>query len=130
MAKFSMTRQKFQNQWVRHFAPDLSKKQWERYVKYQYIWHVFSFKLVDSDNLLIGDAARHAYNNEEKTACIYCDMFNNSGVTDKPSSRYDTAETIDTEFSEFYVVAKDYSWTYIKTHEGDGCGPYFLKIAK
>jgi len=27
-----------------------------------------------------------------------------------------------------YVVAKDYSWTYIKTHENDLCGPYFMRI--
>ena len=57
-------------------------------------------------------------------------MYNKGGVTDKLSAQYDTAEKIDTELSEFYVVAKDYSWTYIKTHEGDLCGPYFLRKSK
>ena len=46
-------------------------------------------------------------------------------VSDKLSPRFDTAEKIDSELIEFYVVAQDYSWTYIKTHEGDGCGHYF-----
>ncbi len=73
------------------------------------------------------DAARRAYNQAVKTDCIFCDMFNNGGVTDKFSPQYDTAEKIDENLTEFYVVAKDYSWTYIKTHECDLCGPYFLR---
>ena len=28
---------------------------------------------------------------------------------------------------EIYVVSKDFTWTYIKTHEHDLCGPYFMK---
>ena len=78
-------------------------------------------------NLSVGDAAREAFNQAPKTECICCDMFNNGGVTDKLSPQYDTAEKIDAELAEFYVAAKDYSWTYIKTHEGDFSGPYFLK---
>ena len=33
MAKFSMTKQKFINQWLRHFAYGLAKDQFEKYVK-------------------------------------------------------------------------------------------------
>ena len=127
MANFSMTKQKFINQWLRHFAQGINKNQYEKYVKDQYIWHVFSWELIKPDGLLTGDAARRAYNQAMKTDCIFCDMYNNSGVTDKVSAQYDTAEKIDAELMEFYVVAKDYSWTYIKTHEGDLCGPYFFK---
>ena len=32
MAKFLMTKQKFQNQWLRHFAGNLSKEQFENYM--------------------------------------------------------------------------------------------------
>ena len=127
MAKFSMTKQKFINQWLRHFAQGINKSQYEKYVKDQYIWHVFSWELIKPDGLLIGDAARQAYNDAMKTECIFCDMYNNGGVTDKLSPQYDTAEKIDENMTEFYVVAKDYSWTYIKTHEGNLCGPYFLR---
>ncbi len=127
MAKFSMAKQKFINQWLRHFAQGINKSQYEKYVKDQYIWHVFSWELIKADGLLTGDAARQAYNEAVKTDCIFCDMFNNGGVTDKFSPQYDTAEKIDENLTEFYVVAKDYSWTYIKTHECDLCGPYFLR---
>lgn len=128
--KFSMTKQKFINQWLRHFAQGINKDQYEKYVKDQYIWHVFSWELIKPDGLLIGDVARQAYNEAVKTECIFCDMYNNGGVTDKLSPQYDTAEKIDENLTEFYVVAKDYSWTYIKTHECDLCGPYFLKNAE
>ena len=125
--KFSMTKQKFINQWLHHFAQGIDKDQYEKHVKDQYIWHVFSRELIKPDGLLTGDAARRAYNQAVKTDCIFCDMFNNGGVTDKFSPQYDTAEKIDENLTEFYVVAKDYSWTYIKTHECDLCGPYFLR---
>lgn len=127
MAKFSMTKQKFINQWLRHFAPELSKDQFEKYINDQFIWHVFSWKLIAFDGLLIGDSARQAFDQANKTDCVCCDMFNGHGVTDKLSPQFDTAEKIDMELTEFYVMAKDYSWTYIKTHEGDLCGPYFFK---
>ena len=127
MAKFSMTKQKFINQWLRYFAPNLSKKQFETYVKDQFIWHVFSWELIKFDGLLTGDDARQAFDQTEKTDCICCDMFNGHGVTDKLAPQFDTAEKIDAELTEFYVVAQDYSWTYIKTHESDLCGPYFLQ---
>ena len=74
-----------------------------------------------------GNDARQAFNQVNKTDCICCDMHNGYGVSDKLSSKFDTAEKIDVQLKEFYVVAKDYSWTYIKTHAGDYCGPYFLK---
>ena len=130
MADFSMTKQKFINQWLRHFASGLTKDQFEKYVKDQFIWHVFSWNLIESNGLLVGDAAREAFNQSPKTDCICCDMFNNGGVTDKLSPQCDTAEKIDAALTEFYVVAKDYSWTYIETHEADACGPYFLKKAQ
>lgn len=36
-----------------------------------------------------------------------------------------SAEEIES-FTECYVVSKDKTWTFIKTHE-DMCGPYFYK---
>ncbi len=127
MPKFSMTKQKFINQWLRHFAPELSNEQYEKYVKDQFIWHVFSWELIAAEELLTGDQARLAFDRADKTSCICCDMYNGNGVTDHLPSRFDTAEKIDSALSEYYVVAGDYTWTYIKTHEGDNCGPYFLR---
>ena len=30
--------------------------------------------------------------------------------------------------SDVYIVARDFSWTYVRTHEMGLCGPYFCKI--
>ena len=126
MAKSTMTKQKFLNQWLRHFASGLSKKQYETYVKDQFIWHVFSWKLITPDGLLTGDAARRAFDAADKTDCVCCELYG-GGVSDHLPPQLDTAEKIDAESLEFYVVAVDYAWTYIKTHEDAACGPYFLR---
>ena len=128
MPKFSMTKQKFINQWLRHFAKDVTKDMLEKYVIGQYIWHIFSWELVKPNNLLIGNAARQTFDQIFKDDCLCCDFFGSSGVTNTLSPQYDTAEKIDNGPLEFYVVAKDYSWTYIKTHESETCGPYFLTL--
>lgn len=127
MPKSIMTKQKFINQWIRNFTKGLSKDAINKYVKDQYIWHVFSWELLDSSTYLVGDAARCAYDNVDKSNCIFCDMFGLNGVSDIMSDIYRSSKCIDLNVTELYVVAKDYSWTYIKTHENDLCGPYFLK---
>lgn len=129
MKQFTMTKQKFLNQWLRHFAPNVPPKQLEMHVKGQYIWHVFSYKFI-TEGLLVGDAARKAFNDADKGNCICCDMFGDSGVTDHLPHDCNTAEGIDEQQTELYVVSHDWSWTYIKTHEGDWCGPYFMKLEK
>lgn len=127
MAKFTMTKQKFTNQWLQHFAKDIPDHMLKKYVDGQYIWHIFSYQLIKSDHLLIGDSARQAFDQASKENCICCDPFGPNGVTDKLSPQYNTAAKIDKATIELYIVAKDYSWTYIKTHEGDSCGPYFFR---
>ena len=90
----------------------------------------FSYELIPPEDFLVGDDARLAFDKQIKTNCICCDMFDKSRVYDNLPSDYDTAEKIDAEITEFYVVSKDYKWTYIKTHEDDFCGPYFMKKSK
>ena len=128
MPKFSMTKQKFINQWLRRFAKNISKDKIDKYVKDQYIWHIFSWNLLDSDLFLTGDDARRAYNESDKSGCIFCDAFGSDGVFNVLKEKYSSAEEIDTSAIELYVISEDFSWTYIKTHENDVCGPYFMRI--
>ncbi len=123
-----MTKQKFINQWLRHFAKGIERKELDRCYVDQFIWHIFSFGLLKEEAFLVGDAARLAYDNADKAACIFCDWFGKNGVTDKMLKEYNSSKDIDDNITELYVVAKDYSWTYIKTHECDFCGPYFMRI--
>ena len=127
MPKAIMSKQKFINQWLRHFARNIDNKDIEKCFVKEYIWHIFSYELLEDESFLVGDAARSEYDAADKTDCIFCDMYGQNGVTDKILSEYSSAKEIDSRITELYVVSKDYSWTYIKTHEGDICGPYFLK---
>lgn len=127
MPKAIMTKQKFINQWLRHFARNINNKDIEKCFVNDYIWHIFSYELLEEGSFLVGDAARTEYDAVNKSDCIFCDMFGQNGVTDRLLAEYNSAENIDSNIAELYVVSKDYSWTYIKTHEGDLCGPYFLR---
>lgn len=129
MSKSFITKEEFIHQWLQHFAKEIPKDKLQKYVTNQYIWHIFSWKLIGADCYLSGDAARLAYDNVDKSNCIFCETFGGrgKGVTEVLLNAYSSSKSIDSQVTELYVVAKDYSWTYIKTHEGDFCGPYFMK---
>ena len=128
MPKTIMSKERFINQWLRHFAKDVNKKSREKCFVNDFIWHIFSYELLEKGTYLVGDAARAAYDDAEKNDCIFCDMYGQNGVSDKMLAEYSSSKEIDSKIIELYVVSKDYSWTYIKTHENDLCGPYFMKI--
>ena len=127
MPKAIMSKERFINQWLRHFAKDVNKKNREKCFVNDFIWHIFSYELLEEGTYLAGDAARAAYDDAEKNDCIFCDMYGQNGVSDKMLAEYSSSKEIDSKIIELYVVSKDYSWTYIKTHENDLCGPYFMK---
>ena len=128
MAKAIMSKQKFINQWLRHFARNIDKREIEDCFVNDHIWHIFSYELLSEGSFLSGDAARKEYDATDKSDCIFCDMYGQNGATDKMLDEYNSSKEIDSKMTELYVVAKDYSWTYIKTHENDLCGPYFMRI--
>ncbi len=120
----------FEKEWVEHFAKGFSKSMLKKYVtgRGNFIWHVFSWKLLDVKTFLVGDEARKAFDDENKKGARYYEKFSECSTPDEglELASYITASEID-KIQECYVVAKDNSWTYIKTHEGDYCGPYFYK---
>lgn len=120
----------FKNRWLNTFAPDIPAKDIKRYVVStgNYIWHVFSWELLPDDAYLVGDAARAAYDQADKRGAMYIEPFG-KGTTKSITWDLDKASALD-NMTEVYVVASDNSWTYIKTHENDWCGPYFLKKSK
>lgn len=119
----------FKNEWLRHFAANISKRDIENKVlkKGNYIWHIFSWELVNPNNFLISEKARHAFNKANKANAWYIIPFERNSSVKILNSENITAEQLDEE-TEIYVVARNFSWTYIKTHENDLCGPYFYCI--
>lgn len=127
MRKFMMSKERFQSLWLRHFADGISESKLKKCYVDQFIWHIFSWELVKNENLLVGDEARLAFDQVDKSSVICCDKYGGEGVKNRLPAKYQTAAKIDKWTIEYYVVSQDYSWTYIKTHEGDLCGPYFYR---
>ena len=122
-----MTKNEFYSAWLSHFANGISKKNIEKYVvsARNYLWHVFSWELLDKKVFLTGNSARKAYDKIDKHNALYIDWFEDN-ETKNLTAKLSTANALD-EMTETYVIASDFSWTYIKTHESM-CGPYFMKL--
>ena len=123
----------FEKKWMSSFANGIDKKAIQKYVVStgNYIWHIFSWKLLPQGSYLVGDAARQAYNNlskEQRECALFIEPFED-GKSFSMSYRDSAAEKLD-DYMEIYVAAADFSWTYIKTHEDDYCGPYFYRKEK
>jgi len=120
---------KFEKEWIKIFADGIDKKEIKEHVLSNgYIWHIFSWELLPNDLYLIGDEARKAFDAQDKTNAIYFEPWLGR-KEDKPISDLPLAIELDSRL-ECYVMSSDKTWTYIKTHEYDSCGPYFYKLSK
>ena len=119
----------FERRWMRVFALGISKDDVKRCVSGQYIWHVFSYRLLDSSVYLQGEAAMEAFKHVDKEKAYCLQPFMRKKVLPLTDAHCDPAE-INMNCGEIYIVPEDFSWTYIKTHEGDLCGPYFMRADK
>ena len=122
-----MTKKEFYLKWLERFAVGIPVKDIKKYVVStgNYLWHIFSWELIDKKSVLVGDNARSAYNKIDKRGAIYIRWFEDEKTHDITWD-LNSAKALD-EMVEVYVVASDFSWTYMKTHEGM-CGPYFMKL--
>ena len=119
----------YKQQWLSHFAKGISKRQIQKYVigTGNLIWHLFSWELIPSGRYLEGDEAKKAYDKlspYQKENALLIEPFEDRDAFTLPA-HLATAKKLDA-YIEIYVTANDYSWTYIKTHEGM-CGPYFYR---
>lgn len=90
-----------------------------------YLWHVFSWKLLPEGTYLTGDEARAAYDRVRKDGAVCLEPFEDESSRPLPQELA-TAAALD-NLTEIYVTGAEMCWTYIKTHEDDGCGPYFCR---
>ena len=72
-----MTKNEFYSAWLSHFANGISKENIEKYVVStgNYLWHVFSWELLDKKVFLTGNSARKAYDKIDKHNALYIDWF-------------------------------------------------------
>ena len=121
-----MNKDEFYRNWLKTFAAGISTDDLEKYVVStgNLIWHIFSWELLDKSRYLSGDQAKTAYNEVCKQDAMYLNWFSDD-ETQNIDVHTNSAEALDGMY-EVYAAAKDFSWTYIKTHE-TMCGPYFMK---
>lgn len=128
-----MVLKEFKKKWLSCFAKGIDKKELQKHVVSpgNHIWHIFSWELLPEGSYLVGDAARKAYNDlakYERETALYIEPFG-TGKSFSLSWQDSVAEKLE-DYTEIFAAAADFSWTYIKTHEGDCCGPYFCRKEK
>ena len=72
--------QDFEKNWMSSFANGIDKKDIQKYVVStgNYIWHIFSWKLLPQGSYLVGNDARKAYNNlskQQRECALYIEPF-------------------------------------------------------
>ena len=121
-----MTKDEIYEKWLAAFAGGVSEEDLHNHVMSEgnLLWHVFSWELIDKALFLEGRKAKKAYDKVNKENAVYIEWF--EAETRLITEELTKAKNLD-KMTEVYVVASDFSWTYIKTHESF-CGPYFIKL--
>lgn len=109
--------------WERAFTKDITRLEKNQMLFNEMFWHIFSYKKV---NCLIGEDARHAFNQQKKQKCFLFYQEENSGFILDHASALKDVDIMNKliGFVDVYVVSADFKWTYVVTHETD-FGPYF-----
>lgn len=86
------------------------------------LWHIFTWGCVECTE---GSLAKEAYEKLNDEEVIYFTEHLDASIVPaeirkKPSLK----ELEERPNRDIYITAKDYSWTYVKTHEA-GIGPFF-----
>ena len=92
-----------------------------------FLWHAFTWGEAEC---LEGEAAKQAFDALDYTEAI---CFEN-GYSSCDFPRIDNVRTVGKmtaaeldAYSDIYLTAPDFSWTYVHTHEDPFCGPYFCR---
>lgn len=87
-----------------------------------FLWHLFTWGNV---SCVEEDKARNAFDELQYTEAIKFYGGRSGRIENVCSVGKMSAEEIDNDSgSDVYIVAKDFSWTYVRTHERESCGPY------
>jgi len=119
----------FEKEWIKIFCNGIDENELKEHVLSDgnFIWHIFSWQLIPNNTFLEGEEAREAFDAQDKTNAIYFEPWLGR-KEDKPIGNLPLAKDLDLRL-ECYVMSIDKTWTYIKTHEYDSCGPYFYKLS-
>ncbi|WP_139904906.1 DUF4275 family protein [Clostridium thermarum] len=115
-------------QWEDKFANHLSDSEKREIYMYDcngacgYLWHIFSY---EKKECLVGKDAEQAFMDEEKKACYIFYQHSDYAFILKDASVLEPSDLLGE--GDVYVVDREFSWTYVNTHENGWLGPYFGK---
>ncbi len=125
--QIEMSDDEWMKKWISIFGENVDKGIMEEHItsKGNHLWHLFTWGEVPC---LQGDDARKEFDEIEYEEAIrfydgYASHIEKVSTIGKVSAK---AVDKDKE-SDVYIVAKDFTWTYVRTHEIGLCGPYFCK---
>ena len=122
---FPATIKDLRERWLDTFAADVSEEDLGKHVLVGggYLWHIFSYNLVPC---LSGDDACKALAELPDTECYR--FYKEYPPQDQPRIKAISMAEVSSlpDDLDWYLVDKDFAWTYVHTHEED-CGPYFCK---
>lgn len=117
----------FRKRWEDNFENHLSDEEKEDIFLYGdkyrcgYLWHIFSY---EKKKCLEGKEAENTFHNEGKKECYIFYQHCDDVLLIKDAS---LLSMDDMYKGDIYIVDKDFTWTFVKTHEHRWCGPYFAK---
>lgn len=115
-------------QWEDNFASHMSATEKKAIYLYDtdgfcgYLWHLFSYEKRDC---LKGEEAEQAFNDEYKNSCYIFYQHTDDTLILEEAAVFNANDLLNE--TDVYVVDKEFSWTYVKTHETGWCGPYFSR---
>ena len=119
---FPSSRKVIRERWLDAFADGVDEVELGKHVlsKGSYLWHLFSYDLVPH---LTGEAAAAAIPDGE--CWLFYMEYPPMGLAHVRTVTREEVPSLPEEL-DWYLVDKDFTWTYAHTHEAD-CGPYFCK---
>lgn len=118
----------FRKHWEDKFACNLSKHEREEIYMVNidgfcgYLWHIFSYGKIKHYSR---EEANKLFDNIDKKFCYIFYQHEDDVLIIENANNF-CADDLVNEM-DIYVVNKDFSWTYVRTHERD-FGPYFVSI--
>lgn len=114
--------------WDEEFAAHLSHREKESIFLYDedglcgFLWHIFSY---EKKEYLEKEQAERAFEMEPKGFCyLFYQHFDHALLIENASALYGV-DLVDEE--DVYIVDKEFTWTFVITHEKGWYGPYFAR---
>ena len=124
---------RLRERWLDAFTEGVSEADLGKHVLADgnYLWHAFSWKLVPC---LEGEAAQKALAETPDTDLyLFYNEYPPQGASRvRPISKVEALSMPEPKTlagADWYLVDRDFTWTYAHTHEAD-CGPYFCRAAE